>query len=44
MDYMFNTTGLFVASIFKQGISGKPDLILQKIGPTLNPNLKGVRA
>jgi hypothetical protein len=44
MGYMFNIIGLLVAAILIQGISRKPDLILQKIGQTLNPNLKGVRA
>ena len=44
MGYMFNIIGLLVAAILIQGISRKPDLILQKIGQALNPNLKGVRA
>jgi hypothetical protein len=44
MGYISNIIGLLVASILIQGISKKPDLILQKIGQTLNPNLKEVRA
>jgi hypothetical protein len=42
--HTFYTVGLLVVSVLIPGNSRKPDLILQKIGQALNPNLKVARA
>jgi hypothetical protein len=42
--HTFYTVGLLVVSVLIPGNSRSPDLILQKMGLTVRPNLKVVRA